>query len=207
MKHVLIGTAAALACAGALAGAAGAQDAPPAGDYTLDKNHASVTWRVNHLGTSNYVARFDEFDAALSFDPAAPETSTLSVTIDVTSLSLDFTNGDAFYDELMGNDGDERFFRAAEFPTVTFDASGIDVTGENTGTVTGDLTFMGQTRPLTLDVTFNGARADFGGGPPVIGFSGTTTVKRSEWGMDALVPILGDDVEVWLEAEFIAPAE
>lgn len=213
MRSIILGSVAATA----LAAGALAQDdlVAPAGAYSLDKNHASITWRVNHLGTSNYVARFDEFDAELTFDPDNPTESALSVTIDVTSLSLDFSNPDnpdSFYDELMGypteenEEGDQRFFRATQFPTISFEATGMEVTGENTGTVTGDLSFMGQTHPLTLDVTYNGVRQGFGGGAPVIGFSGTTTVTRSEWGMDAAVPFIGDEVEVWVEAEFVAPS-
>ena len=206
MKTIVMGAAAAIAIASAAAG----QDAPPAGAYTLDKNHASITWRVSHLGTSTYVASFDDFDAALTFDPESPETSSLSVSIDVTSLDLDYSNDedpDLFYNELLGIPEDTPgrvFFRAPSFPTITFESTGVAVTGENTGTVTGDLTLVGQTHPVTLDVTFNGSRAGYGGGGTVVGFSATTTVKRSEWGMDTAVGAIGDDVEVWIEAEFMA---
>jgi polyisoprenoid-binding protein YceI len=213
VKTLLVGTAAAVA----LTAAGLAQDVtPPAGAYTLDKDHASITWRVNHLGTSTYVARFNDFDAALTFDPENPAASTLSATVDVLSLDLDFDNvvdptkPDAFYNELMGipeDTPDRIFFRAPTFPTMTFEATGIEVTGENTGTVTGNLTMVGQTHPVTLDVTFNGARGNMDpSGGPVVGFSAKTTVTRSTWGMDTLVPYIGDDVEVWIEAEFVAPA-
>jgi polyisoprenoid-binding protein YceI len=216
VKTIMLGTALGTAASLALAAAGLGQDVtPPAGAYTLDKNHATITWAVNHLGTSTYVARFNEFDANLTFNPDDPASSTLTATIDVTSLDLDYSDPaepDLFYNELLGRptsrnaEGDDRFFRADEFPTITFASTAVEVTGEAAGKITGDLTFMGQTHPLTLDVTFNGARADLAGGPPVIGFSATTTVKRSQWGMDALVPYVGDDVQVRIEAEFIAPA-
>jgi polyisoprenoid-binding protein YceI len=212
VRTIILGATASLALA---AGGLAQDVTPPAGAYALDKDHASITWRVSHLGTSTYVARFNEFDAALSFDPDNPAASTLSVSIDVRSLDLDFSNEidptkpDAFYDELMGIPQDTPgriFFRAPTYPTMTFEATGIEVTGENTGTITGDFTMVGQTHPVTLDVTFNGARANLGPGTgPVIGFSAKTTITRSAFGMDTLVPYIGDDVEVWIEAEFIAP--
>lgn len=208
MRALLLGAAGALA----IAAVSSAQDVvPPAGAYTLDKNHASVTWKVDHFGTSTYVARFDEFDAALTFDPANPAASTLDVTIDVSSLSLDFSdpnNPDLFKNELLGvpeNTPGRVFFEAPLYPTITFTATGIEVTGDDTGRITGDLTMKGQTHPATLDVVFNGAREGFGT-PPVIGFSATTTILRSQWGMDTVVPLVGDEVEIEIEAEFIAPA-
>jgi polyisoprenoid-binding protein YceI len=198
-----------------MAAASSAQDVvAPAGAYTLDKDHASITWKVSHFGTSTYVARFNEFDAALTFDPANPAASTLDVMIDVSSLDLDFRNvanpdnPDAFYNELLGIPEDTPgrvFFQVPLYPTITFKATGIEVTGENTGRVTGDLTLHGQTHPATLDVTYNGAREGFGT-PPVIGFSATTTILRSQWGMDTVVPLVSDEVRIEIEAEFFAPA-
>ncbi len=208
MRALLLGAAGALA----VAAASSAQDfVAPAGAYAIDKNHASVTWKVDHFGTSTYVARFDEFDAALTFDPANPAASTLDVTIDVTSLNLDFSdpnNPDLFKNELLGipqDTPDRVFFQAPQFPTITFTATSVEVTGETTGRVTGDLTLHGQTHPATLDVIFNGAREGFGT-PPVVGFSATTTILRSEWGMDTVVPFVSDEVEIEIHAEFIAAA-
>lgn len=212
MKTLFLGSVA----AAALATAGIAQDdiMLPAGAYTLDNQHASVTWRINHLGTSMYTARFNDFDIDLNLDPDDPAASSVSATIDVTSLDLDYDGPGDFYTELMGNpteeneEGDQRFFRAPQFPTITFESTGVEVTGENTATVTGDLTMLGQTHPLTLDVTFNGKRAGFGpDAPTVVGFSATASVPRADWGMDVYSGALGDNVEVWIESEFMAPAE
>ncbi len=214
MKTIVLGTVGALA----LASVSLAQDVTaPAGAYTLDKNHAFLIWSVNHLGTSTYFASFNDFDAALTFDPANPAASTLSVTVPVDSLAVNYSDEaepDLFYNELLGRptsrnaDGDNRFFRQDEFPTITFNATGIDVTGDNTGTVTGDLTLLGVTKPLTLDVTFRGVRPGFGT-PPVIGFSATGVVKRTDWGLGTEVPdnIISDNVNLQIEAEFFAPAQ
>jgi polyisoprenoid-binding protein YceI len=212
VKTLLLGTAGALA----LAASGLAQDVTaPSGAYTLDKTHAFIIWSLKHIGTSTYYGQFNDFDAQLTFDPENPAASTLSVTVPVTSLYVNYNDAsepDLFYNELLGRptsrnaEGDDRFFREDEFPTITFNATGIDLTGDGTGTVTGDLTLLGVTKPLTLDVTFNGVRPGFGT-PTVIGFSATGTVNRSEWGMAAEVPaeILSEGVDLMIEAEFFAP--
>lgn len=202
MKTLLLGAAAALA----LTAASAAQDAP-AGAYALDGNHASITFRISHFGTSMYTARFDDFDIDLTFDPEHPETSHVNATIDVNSLDVDFVGDKDFKAELVGTpvegkpDGDQRFFRAPQFPTITFASTDVEVTGEDTGTVTGDLTMLGQTHPITLDVHYYGSRDGMGGGK-VVGFSANASVTRADWGMDVYPGVLGDDVEVWIEAEF-----
>jgi polyisoprenoid-binding protein YceI len=207
VKTILFGTAAALALATvSFAQQPQAPVNPPAGAYTMDKNHSSITWRVKHLGTSTYTARFDSFDAKLNFDPNAPEKSTLDVSIDPTSLDVNYYKGEAkssdFHDELVG----EKFFNTVKFPTITFKATKVEKTGDKTGKITGDLTFLGVTKPLTLDVTYNGARNGMGpGAGPVVGFSGKATVKRSDWGFTTYAGALGDDVDVWIETEFSAP--
>jgi polyisoprenoid-binding protein YceI len=212
VRTIILGAAGSLA----LAAAGVAQEATPvAGAYTLDKDHASITWRVNHLGTSTYVARFNDFDADLTFDPENPAASTLNVSVDVRSVDLDFdnvvdpSNPDAFYNELMGIPEDTPgrvFFRAPVHPTMTFEATSIEVTDDRTGKITGNFTMVGQTHPVTLDVSFNGVRANLDpSGGPVIGFSARTVIQRSQWGMDTLVPYIGDDIEVWIEAEFVGP--
>lgn len=219
MKTFVLATAGALA----FASAGFAQDVTaPAGAYTLDKNHAFLIWSVNHLGTSTYFAQFNDFDASLTFDPENPAASSLSVTVPVASLDLNYNGAEdyapveenLFYNELLGRptsrnaEGDDRFFREDEFPTITFTSTGIEITGENTGRVTGDLTLLGVTKPLTLDVTFNGARPGFGT-PTVIGFSATGVVKRTDWGLGLEIPdnIISDNVALQIEAEFFAPAE
>jgi len=81
--------------------------------------------------------------------------------------------------------------------------TGIELTGENTAIMTGDLNFLGVTLPVSLDVVFNGAmqRQPFTG-KPTMGFSATTTIERSKWGMTKFVPNIGDTVEVMIEGEF-----
>ena len=199
------------ACAQAKDDTAPAEAVAAANTWVVDPTHTSITWKVMHLGLSNYTARFTDFDATLVFDPASPETASLSVTINPLSVATDYKgdfkathpdSASATWDEELAT-GD-RFFRGDEFPQITYTSTGITVTGENTGTVTGDLTFLGVTKPVTLDVTFNGSGEFWG--TQKAGFSATGTISRSEFGMDGLAGAIGDDVQLIIEAEFAAAA-
>lgn len=175
----------------------------PAGVYELDDTHASLTWKVNHLGLSNYTARFTKLDAELNFDPKDPTKSTLTASVDPTSIKTDFPKPEEknFDEKLIKG---EEWFNAMKFPTITFKSTKLTKTGEKTGKLTGDLTFLGVTKPLTLDVTFNGAyaKAPFSN-KPALGFSAVGTLKRSDWGFKTYVPQIGDSVELLLEVEFL----
>ena len=184
--------------------------------YDLDLNHASLVWRVSHGGgLSMYTARFTDFDADLVFDPESPETASLSVTVDPTSVFTGYASDDTFKESHPNAvadtwDGElaQGWFQAGEYAEITFEATGINVTGENTGTVTGDLTFLGVTQPVTLDVTFNGTQEfPWNAGRKSIGFSATGEITRSEFGLDRMVGPLGDTVELVIEAEFLEAAE
>ncbi|MBI1339198.1 polyisoprenoid-binding protein [bacterium] len=181
-----------------------APEAPPAGAYVLDKTHASINWRVKHLGVSNYTARFTHFNAELQFDPAAPEASRITVTIDPKTVETDFAktrpegNTTDFNAELQ----DERFFNSAAHPKITFVSTSATKTSDTSGALTGDLTFLGVTKPVTINVTYNGHRPNPRSQKHKLGFSGTTTIKRSEWGMSWGQQFLGDDVQILIEAEF-----
>jgi polyisoprenoid-binding protein YceI len=178
---------------------------PPAGAYAIDKSHTSVTFRVSHLGFSRYTARFANVDGKLKFDPAAPATMSVEATIDPQSLALNAPPA-GFHDQLMG----KSFFEAAKYPAITFRSTQVQVTGANTAKVTGDFTLHGVTKPVTLDVTYNGGyppnAMDPGGAR--IGFSAHGSFKRSAFGMGFGVPAagsnmgVGDDVEVMIETEF-----
>ena len=174
----------------------------PAGVYELDETHASIIWKVSHLGLSNYAGRFTKFDADLTLDPANPENSSVTATINPTSIETDYPYPEEkdFNAKLISG---ETWFNAGEFASIDFKSTSLTKTGDTTGTMTGDLTFLGVTAPITFDVTFNGA---FEEQPfskkPAIGFSATGTMKRSDWGFDTYVPSIGDEVEIQIEAEF-----
>lgn len=169
----------------------------PAGTWVLDKRHASVSLKVKHFGASNYTFRFAQgaVDGGYSFDPAKPLDSKISVTIDAKAVD---TGLDGFNKEIAL---DPKFFDAGQFPTITFTSTGVVQTSPGKGKLTGDLTFRGVTKPVVLDVTYNGfAKTPWGG--QIMGFSASGVIKRSDFGFIHLVPVVSDEVQLLIEAEF-----
>lgn len=177
----------------------------PAGAYKQDPTHTSVTFKVMHMGLSNYTARFAKAEIDLVFNTKEPALSTVTAVIDPLSIKTDypFAEQKDFDKELSS---DANWFNAGKFPTITFKSTKVEVTGENKGKVTGDLTMLGVTKPVVLDVTFNAGYAKHPmAGIPAVGFSATTTIKRSDWGFTTFVPAIGDDVQIFIETEFTKP--
>ena len=165
------------------------------GHYVLDKSHAKVVFSINHLGFSTYYGFFPDLSGTLDLDPTAPAKSALSVTINVAGM----VTTDPKLDAKLKSD---TFFDTAKFPKATFKSTALEVTGEGRGKLTGDLTLHGVTKPVTLDVTFNGA-----GTPPmtqlyVVGFDAVGTLKRSDFGIKNFVPLVGDEVTLRISCEF-----
>lgn len=197
----------------ALAGTAWAQatssDPAPAGNYKLDLAHGRLIFQINHVGFSNYTAFFKTFDATLAFDPAAPESMVLQATVDAGSVETLYPDpGFDFNAMIAGAD----FLDAATYPQMAYKSTAIKLTGEKTAEVTGDLTLHGVTKPVALDVVFNGGYA----GHPMdagarIGFSARGVLKRSDFGISYGIPApgttlgVGDEVTIIIEAEFINP--
>jgi polyisoprenoid-binding protein YceI len=189
------------------AGPAIAQTAPqpPAGAYYMDKAHTSLTFRVNHLGFSHYTARFSRVDGQMAFDPEHPASMHVDASIDVTSLELN-TPPAGFHDQLMS----PAWFGAASFPQMTFHSTKVELTGPHAARVTGDLSFHGVTRPVTLEVTYNGGWPpnSFDPGGARIGFSAHGVLQRSAFGLSTGIPAPGtsmgvsDDVDIAIETEF-----
>jgi polyisoprenoid-binding protein YceI len=180
-----------------------------AGVYDLDKTHASVTFRVNHLGMSRYTARFTGIDGKLNFDPANPAAMSIEASVDTRSIKTDYPNPTPDFDaELAG----PNWLDAARFPKITFKSTSVEPTGPNTAKVTGDFSLHGVTKPLVLDVIFNGG---YDGAPmdpgSRVGFSAQGKIKRSDFGVSYGVPQpgstfgVGDEVEIQIEAEFTKP--
>jgi polyisoprenoid-binding protein YceI len=183
----------------------------PGGTYVLDKSHASLTFKVNHMGFSMYTARFTRFDARLQLDPAQPAAARLTATVDANSLETDFPTPEVvdFDAQLRG----AAWLDAGAHPEMTYVSRAIDLTGPNSARITGDLTLRGVTKPVILDATFNGG---YRGMPKLdpqarIGFSATGTLKRSDFGIAYGIPEpgsrmgVGDEVQVIIETEFLGP--
>lgn len=168
----------------------------PKGTYKLDAQHTQVLFAIKHEGISTFYGRLGKVSGTLNFDQAKPENSALNVVVDTTTI-------DTHVPELDSSVPNE-LFQADKFPTATFVSTGIAKTGDNTGTVTGNLTIAGVTKPVTLAVTFNGGR---GTGEPLqpyrLGFDATATLKRSDFGLTHVIwdGFVSDEVTLMIEAE------
>jgi polyisoprenoid-binding protein YceI len=194
-----------LTAATLLAAPAFAQEQAPAGQYASDKPHASIVWKGLHQGLAWYSARFTNFDIQLTFDPADVTKSKVTATIDPKSIETDYTrtrpagNTTDFNAELATG---ERFFNAGKFPQITFASTAITKTGANTGKMTGNLTFLGVTKPVTLDVTYNGNRNDPRIKKHKVGFTATGTINKTQWGM-APGGAIADNIQIEINAEMV----
>ncbi|MEE8371748.1 MAG: YceI family protein [Sphingomonadales bacterium] len=165
------------------------------GHYVLDPAHGSVHFRVDHMGYSTYVARFNDIDAQFDFDNTRPELSTLIISIRADSVD----SGNKKMDELIaGRD----FLNARRYPDILFRADGVTILDERTGIINGTLTFHGVTRPLSLQLTFRGGARNFLTGKYTLGFSATASLRRSDYNMGAYIPLVSDEVKIQVEAEF-----
>jgi len=165
----------------------------PAGDYVLDKPHASLIARVAHLGFSQYTMRFDRLDGRFTFDPANWKAPQMTFEADADSVDT----GDKDFDRQIAG-----YFDAGAHPKITFQARSLEQTGEGTGKLTGDLTLRGVSRPVTLDLVFNGVGPGMMGTGTRLGFSGTARINRSEFGLNQVQSFVGDEVNLQFELEF-----
>jgi polyisoprenoid-binding protein YceI len=166
--------------------------------YTLDPYHTQVAWSVDHFGFSHPSGKFANITGTLTLDEAQPANSQVNATITIANLvtGIDKLNEHLFSD---------KFFDAAKFPVATFRSTSIELTGKDTAKVVGDLTVHGITKPVVLDVTLNKIGQNMMN-KKTAGFSATTTVKRSDFGMAAFLPEgdkpgLGDEVKLTIDTE------
>lgn len=165
--------------------------------YTFDPLHTQIVFKVSHLGFSKSQGRFTKFDGGFTFDKEKPTASSIDVTIDANSINMMSAEWD---DHLK----QENFFNVKKFPTITFKSKKVTVTGENTGNIAGDLTILGVTKPVDLDVEFNKLGQHPMSKAQVAGFSATAYFKRSDFGMNYGVEMgLGDDVTIEIQVEGI----
>jgi polyisoprenoid-binding protein YceI len=179
-----------------------AQDRPvgnlgiPSGTYAVDKSHTYVIFSYLHQDLSYPLLRLTEIDGQLELDSNVIENSTASIAMAVDSIR---TNLDFFDKELVSR----KFFHAEKYPHITFATHSYAPLSESLGELTGFVTIRNITRPLVLAVTLNGAMEHPALKRPVIGFSATGTLKRSEFDLDRFIPMIADQVEVRIEAEFL----
>lgn len=171
--------------------------------YHFEGGHSTVTIGWSHAGLSHHTARIVGFKGSLEFDPATPAAGRVDVKIDPTGLS----SGVAALDRLLRSPD---FFDVTRYPAIAFVSTQAIATGERTGQVVGDLTIRGVTKQVTLDVTWNftgehplGLVNPSFSGKFVSGFSATTRLLRSEWGLGRGAPLISDEVDVTIEVEAV----
>lgn len=199
-RKILI--AAAIALTGVSAGAIAQVDGfirNPAqvqpGKYVLDPAHGKITWSMDHMGFSTYVGQFTDVAATLNLDVRNPSASTLSAVVKTDSVgSLNST--------LDGHLKTADFLDTAKHPTAGFQATGIRLVDADSAEIAGNLTLRGVTRPILILADFNQAGVNPVDKQYSLGFDGHARIKRSDFGINYGVPVLGDDVTLHFEAEF-----
>lgn len=188
MKPALF--AAALVLAGSTATIATA--APQA--YILDASHSQVLFSYNHLGFSTTYGMFSGFEGAISFDADNPAASSVQVSMPVMSM---LTGWEKRFGHFMSKD----FFDASEAEMVSFTSTGIEVTGDNTALITGDLELNGITKSVVLTAKLNQMGTHPVAGKEWLGFDATATLTRSDFGVGAFAPYVGDEVTITISIE------
>ncbi|MEU6686237.1 YceI family protein [Streptomyces sp. NPDC046832] len=145
------------------------------GDYTIDPAHSTIGFTARHAMVTNVKGSFQDFTGTLHLDGTDPSRSTAS--LDVVMDSIETGNADR-----DGHLKSADFFKTEEFPTMTFRSTKAEALGGDDYRITGDLTILGTTRTLSIDLEFNGAAKDPFGNERV-GFEGKAEILRSEWGL------------------------
>ena len=181
-----------LILAAGLLAAAPAFAAPEA--YVLDASHSQIVFSYNHLGFSTTTGMFSGFEGTIEFDTEAPANSTVTVSFPTASL---ITGWDERTTHFLTAD----FFDAPENPEISFKSTAIEVTGEKSGKITGDLTINGVTKPVVLDAVMTQMGEHPMAKKPWVGFDATTTVKRSDFDMGMFAPYVSDEVAISISIE------
>ena len=163
-------------------------------NYKFDAGHSEAVFNYSHLGFSTNYGIFSEMDGTIVFDAENPAASSVEVTFPVTSL---LTAAKGRTEHFLTAD----FFNKDANPNVTFKSTAIEVTGEKTAKITGDLTLNGVTKSVVLDTTLNQAGEHPMEKKEWIGLTATTTLVRSEFNLGMFTPYISDEVPVVLNVE------
>lgn len=162
--------------------------------FALDPSHSQIVFSYNHLGYSTSYGMFSGFEGEILFDRDAPANSTVTVSFPVRSM---LTGWEARFQHFMTAD----FFDAAEDELVTFTSTAIELTGDSTALIRGDLTLNGVTQEVVLDAKLNSLGQHPMEGKEWAGFDATTTLKRSDFGLGLFAPYVSDEVAVSISIE------
>lgn len=163
--------------------------------YTFDPSHSQVVFNYSHLGFSTTYGMFGGIDGQISFDAEDPAASTVTASFPVTTMLTGFAQRDQHFlsADFFGGEGKD--------PNVTFTSKSIEVTGDETALITGDLTLNGVTKEVVLDTTLNQSGTHPMANKPWLGFDATTTILRSDFGVGAFAPAVSDEVQIHISIE------
>ncbi len=200
LQNIILRTLGAAICF-ALAGNVFPASAQAAETYKIDPVHSFLLFKIEHLGVGNAYGFFEKFEGTITFDEENPSASSVNLTVQTASVDTNNADRDK---HLVGTD----FFNATEFPTATFQSTQVEKTGEGTWAITGDLTLLGQTKPVTFNFQEIGKGKGMQG-ETRRGGEGTLTFKRTDFGMDKYVEegVLGDETTLILAVEGVLEEE
>lgn len=163
--------------------------------YEIDPNHSGVNFAVRHF-FNDVNGSFGEFSGTVTLDTDDVTKSSTKASIQAKSVN---TNNNKRDGHLQKDD----YFNVAKFPTLEFESTEWEKIDDDTYKVTGNLTILGVSKPVTMEVDYLGKMDGTGHyeGLEIIGFKGATKIKRSDWGLDAGGPIVGDDVEITVSVQ------
>lgn len=170
-----------------------------AADWKIDPDHLSVAFEVDHIGYQQQIGLFSQAEGSFRYDPDTHELAEGRFEVHAASV---FTAHDRRDQHIRNED----FLAVEDHPRIVFEATGFEPQGKNSGTLSGNLTLLGSTHPVELDVTINKrAEYPFGHGKETLGVSARTSIMRSRWGMDYAVSnnLVGDEVALRFEFEAI----
>jgi polyisoprenoid-binding protein YceI len=165
------------------------------GSYTLETRHARIVWSVSHMGLSQWWGDFAGATGTATLDPKDAKADMVDISIPVASLTTTNT-------VLDGELKSPMWFDAVQFPIITFKSSSVVPTGPGTADVNGNLTFHGVTKPVTLKVKFRAAGINSNTKKYTVGFDAVAEIKRSDFNVNTLLALVGDDVKVEISAPF-----
>ncbi|WP_425045416.1 YceI family protein [Primorskyibacter sp. S87] len=162
--------------------------------YVLDASHSQIVFSYNHLGYSTTYGMFSGFDGEIMFDQEDPAASSVTVSMPVKSMMTG-------WEKRLGHFMSPDFFNAQDGDMVTFTSTGIEVSGDNTAKITGDLSMNGVTKSVVLDATLNQVGTHPQAQKPWAGFDASTTVLRSDFNVGAFAPYVSDEVQIMISIE------
>ncbi len=172
-----------------------------AGEYEIDSSHSTIGFQVRHMAISKTNGSFEDYTGSFSFEPGNPDSWSCEAVIQAKSIN---TNNEKRDDHLRSDE----FFDVANFPTLTFKSTGVAMENDSEGTLKGDLTIHGITKPVEMNLEALGTVTDPWGNERA-GFTATIKINRKDYGleyhsvMEAGGLVVGDEIKITLEIEGI----